>query len=106
MSADLKRARTALLDPADFLWAVGSLCNLRRKPFDPALVQREFPPPHTALTIVEALRALELDATLVDETAQGVVQGRSRASSSCTHRRRPTRSRQPATRPPAAPPRS
>ncbi|MFO1397036.1 MAG: peptidase domain-containing ABC transporter [Burkholderiales bacterium] len=75
MSADLKRARTALLDPADFLWAVGSLCNLRRKPFDPALVQREFPPPHTALTIVEALRALELDATLVDETAQGVVQG-------------------------------
>ena len=32
---------------ADFLWAVGSLCNLRRRLFDATLVQREFPPPHT-----------------------------------------------------------
>ena len=52
------------LDPADFVWAVGSLCNLRRKLFDATLLQRAFPPPHSALSLVEALRSLELDATL------------------------------------------
>src|SRR4051812_49568774 len=45
----------------DFLWAVGSVCNLRRRLFDAALIQREFPPPHSAVTVVEALRSLELE---------------------------------------------
>ena len=48
----------------DFLWAVGSLCNLRRKPFDAALVQRAFPPPHTPVVLAEALRSLDLEVYL------------------------------------------
>jgi subfamily B ATP-binding cassette protein HlyB/CyaB len=49
----------------DFLWAVGSLCNLRQRMFDAALLQREFPPPHTAVALVDALRSLDLDACVV-----------------------------------------
>ncbi|MCC6197277.1 MAG: peptidase domain-containing ABC transporter [Burkholderiales bacterium] len=52
------------LAPADFLWAVGSVCNLRRRMFDAMLVQREFPPPHTVLSIAEALRSLDLDVRI------------------------------------------
>lgn len=49
----------------DFLWAVGSLCNLQRRPFDAALVEREFPPPRSAVTLVEALRSLDLTARVL-----------------------------------------
>ena len=56
----------------DFLWAIGSLCNLRRKLFDASLIQREFPPPHSALTLVEALRSLELDARVVELDARAL----------------------------------
>jgi len=52
------------LTPRDFVWAVGSLCNLRRRLFDATLIQREFPPPHSAVSVVEALRSLELDARI------------------------------------------
>jgi hypothetical protein len=30
------------ITPRDFLWAVGSLCNLQRRVFDATLVQQEF----------------------------------------------------------------
>ncbi len=63
------------LDPPDFLWAVGSLCNLRRTSFDAALVQREFPPPHSAVSVVEALRSLGLDAALAEDDARAIVRG-------------------------------
>jgi subfamily B ATP-binding cassette protein HlyB/CyaB len=46
------------LDPGEVIWAVGSMCNLHRKPFDGALLQSQFPPPHTSLTLVEAARLL------------------------------------------------
>lgn len=57
-------AETLTLAPRDFLWAVGSLCNLRRKPFDAALLQRAFPPPYTPVVMAEALRSLDLDVRL------------------------------------------
>ena len=60
------------LAAGDFLWAIGSLCNLRRKLFDASLIQREFPPPHSALTLVEALRSLELDARVVELDARAL----------------------------------
>ncbi|HEX8010735.1 MAG TPA: peptidase domain-containing ABC transporter [Casimicrobiaceae bacterium] len=44
--------------PADLLWAIGSICNLHRVPFDASLLQSQYPPPHTSLTLVEAVRAL------------------------------------------------
>jgi subfamily B ATP-binding cassette protein HlyB/CyaB len=46
------------LSPAEVIWAVGSICNLHRKPFDATLLQSQFPPPHTSLTLVEAARSL------------------------------------------------
>ena len=60
----------------DFLWAVGSLCNMQRRMFDAALVQREFPPPHSAITLVDALRSLELSARIVQRDRRGVVHGK------------------------------
>ncbi len=59
------------LAPTDVLWAVGSVCNLQRTPFDPSLVQSQFPPPHTTLTLVEAVRAsgFHADALAVDVPA-------------------------------------
>jgi subfamily B ATP-binding cassette protein HlyB/CyaB len=40
------------------LWLLGSLCSLYRLPFDPKLVEQDFPPPHDLATFHEAARAL------------------------------------------------
>ncbi|MEO8754210.1 MAG: peptidase domain-containing ABC transporter [Casimicrobiaceae bacterium] len=64
MRDDSPPATDLTLTPRDFLWAVGSLCNLRRRLFDTTLIQREFPPPHSAASVVEALRSLEFAARL------------------------------------------
>lgn len=42
----------------DMLWLLGSLCQLQRIPFDPVLIQRQFPPPSTRLSLCTALTAL------------------------------------------------
>lgn len=42
----------------DLLWLLGSLCGLYRIPFDAALVEQQFPPPHTLVTLHEAARSL------------------------------------------------
>ncbi|UCV07645.1 hypothetical protein [Dechloromonas denitrificans] len=41
------------------LWLLGSLCSLYRIPFDPKLVEQDFPPPHSLATFHEAARALQ-----------------------------------------------
>ena len=48
----------ARLAGEDLLWLLGSLCQIGRVPFDPALVSQEFPPPVTTVTLHEAARAL------------------------------------------------
>lgn len=40
------------------LWLLGSLCSLYRLPFDPQLVEQDFPPPHSLATFHEAALAL------------------------------------------------
>jgi len=75
MAPPADAAHDIALDAPDFLWAVGSLCNLRRAAFDAALVQRAFPPPHSAVTIVEALRSLGLEVALVEDDAHAIVRG-------------------------------
>ena len=47
-----------LLDPADFVWALGSLCALNKVPFDAELLLKQFPPPYTTDTMIHAARAL------------------------------------------------
>lgn len=42
----------------EVLWLLGSLSSLYRLPFDPKLVEQEFPPPHSLATFHEAARAL------------------------------------------------
>jgi subfamily B ATP-binding cassette protein HlyB/CyaB len=51
------------MSPADFLWALGSVCNLRRRLFDATLIAREYPPPHTIASLADALRSLDLLAS-------------------------------------------
>lgn len=44
--------------PADLVWLLGSLCSRYRIPFDAALVNQQFPPPHTRATLHDAARIL------------------------------------------------
>src|SRR5438105_83932 len=46
------------LSQGDFAWLVGSLCQLNRVPFDPALLLQRFPAPHSERQCLEALQAL------------------------------------------------
>jgi subfamily B ATP-binding cassette protein HlyB/CyaB len=41
----------------DFGWLIGSLCQINRIPFDPALLLQKFPAPHSFQQLVEALRS-------------------------------------------------
>ena len=41
---------------SDLVWTVGSLCQLNRLPFDPALLLQNFPAPHSIRQLIEALR--------------------------------------------------
>ena len=59
--------------PADFFWALGSLCNLQRLPFDAGLLARAYPPPHTLGTLTEALLALGCEAKAVQRSVQQLI---------------------------------
>jgi len=48
----------AALSASDFVWLVGSLCQLNRVPFDPALLLQRFPAPHGTRQFLEACQAL------------------------------------------------
>jgi ATP-binding cassette, subfamily B, bacterial HlyB/CyaB len=43
---------------ADLIWLLGSLCQLHRVPFDPLMIQRQFPPPCNIATLHNAFNAL------------------------------------------------
>ena len=43
----------------DFVWVLGSLCQLHRVPFDPALLRQQLPPPYDRTALLNAARALE-----------------------------------------------
>jgi subfamily B ATP-binding cassette protein HlyB/CyaB len=59
--------------PSDLFWALGSLCNLHRLPFDASLLARAYPPPHTLGTLTEALRALGCEAEVVERRVDQLV---------------------------------
>ena len=42
----------------EVLWLLGSLCGLFRIPFDATLIEQDYPPPYSRLTLHEAARAL------------------------------------------------
>jgi len=57
---------------SDLLWALGSLCNLHRLPFDPALTQSQHPPPHTAAGVVDAARSAGFEGRAVGIDVAGL----------------------------------
>jgi subfamily B ATP-binding cassette protein HlyB/CyaB len=48
----------AAVAEADFAWLVGSICQINRIPFDPALLLQRFPAPHSIKQFVEAAHSL------------------------------------------------
>ncbi len=52
-------APTLRLSDKDFVWVLGSLCQLHRVPFDPAVLLQQFPPPYDRTTLLGAAKALE-----------------------------------------------
>lgn len=48
------------LDTQHLLWALSGLCAIKRIPFDTELFLRQFPPPYTSDTLLQAARALGL----------------------------------------------
>ncbi len=46
------------LSSHDLIWALGSFSALHSKPFDPALLTQQFPPPHATDSLIRAARAL------------------------------------------------
>ena len=48
----------AALSGSDFVWLIGSLCQINRLPFDAALLLQRFPAPHSTHQAIEALQSL------------------------------------------------
>ncbi|HUQ75562.1 MAG TPA: peptidase domain-containing ABC transporter [Burkholderiales bacterium] len=49
--------REAALSRQDFVWLIGSLCQVNRLAFDPALLVQRFPAPHSLRQLIEALQS-------------------------------------------------
>jgi subfamily B ATP-binding cassette protein HlyB/CyaB len=52
-------ALTGCLSDRDFVWMLGSLCQLHRIPFDSALLLQQFPPPYDWAAVLRAAQALD-----------------------------------------------
>ncbi|MBE0625337.1 MAG: peptidase domain-containing ABC transporter [Burkholderiales bacterium] len=52
-------AESGSLSRQDFIWVLGSLCQLNRIPFAPALLQQQFPPPYDRAALLGAAKALD-----------------------------------------------
>ncbi|MBK5105330.1 MAG: hypothetical protein JJE42_13865, partial [Burkholderiales bacterium] len=52
-------AESGSLSGQDFIWVLGSLCQLNRIPFAPALLQQQFPPPYDRAALLGAAKALD-----------------------------------------------
>ncbi len=61
-----KPVETESFAGVDLLWLLGSLCQLHRVPFDPLLIERQFPPPCTMATLHTALNALGFKVGTLD----------------------------------------
>ncbi|HOI14747.1 MAG TPA: peptidase domain-containing ABC transporter [Geobacteraceae bacterium] len=58
-SEDERKGMAAVyVSGADLVWLLGSICSLHRVPFDPVLLQRQFPPPCSHATLHDALTFL------------------------------------------------
>ena len=47
---------------AGYVWALATLCAVHRRPFDAALLLKQFPPPYGQATLIQAARGLGFKA--------------------------------------------
>lgn len=64
--AEQQSPHPLLFSGADLIWLLGSICSFHRLPFDPVIVQRQFPPPCSTTTIHEALTLLGFKVGTLD----------------------------------------
>src|SRR5687767_7564278 len=57
LDAGQSRARGAVT-PEGFVWVLGSLCRVNRRPFDARLLLQRFPAPHSLPQFLEAAQSL------------------------------------------------
>lgn len=53
-------------------WTLGLACSMQHKPFDPALLRKQFPPPATTETIIRAAQALGFRIRAHDTPADAI----------------------------------
>ena len=58
----------------DFIWLLGSLCNIHRLPFDARLVLSQYPPPYSTEKIEQAAKALGLEHKSVSVGAKTLLE--------------------------------
>ena len=56
----------------DLVWIMGSFCALHQKPFDAGLFLRQFAPPYSTDTLIQAARALDFRIRRQDVAALAV----------------------------------
>ena len=67
-----RETQALTISPQDFLWSIGSLCQVYRVPFDERLLAGEFPAPHSTLRLIEAGTQVGLKCALRSERAEDV----------------------------------
>jgi len=65
------QASEGTLEYREVLWLLGSICSLYRIPFDPKLVEQDFPPPHSLATFHEAATQFKPELILASREASG-----------------------------------
>ena len=62
---------TKYFQGTDLLWVLGSMCQLHRIPFDPVLIERQFPPPCSKATLQTALNTLGFKVGAIERLTAG-----------------------------------
>jgi ATP-binding cassette, subfamily B, bacterial HlyB/CyaB len=60
------------LSHESFVWAVGSFAHVHRIPFEPKLLQHNFPPPHTVASLIDAMQKMGLELRYAELSATGI----------------------------------
>lgn len=58
----------------DFVWALGSLCQIHQIPFDANLLFQQFPPPYTIATLQDAANDIGFDVSLQEAAGRPLAQ--------------------------------
>ncbi|MCW8983253.1 MAG: peptidase domain-containing ABC transporter [Gammaproteobacteria bacterium] len=60
------------IDREALLWAVGSLCQVHKIPFEPQLLLHHYPPPHTLTSLLGACQHVGLELRYAKLTSEGI----------------------------------